>query len=161
MSNTTEAKTNILLEAVKKILSDDNSTLSTTMKAIHYYIADNIMRKRLEQIVDYPAVTMDVDEQGTDLLIPTQKYLLTVSAHVKKTMAYAQTELDNLTARIEYLLNKKPASINLAVASKKLRCRLINKISGVKVTDELKEIHSKHLMFEVVLDDETVNSSIN
>jgi len=154
--NVKESKTNILLEAVYKILSEDSANTGYTMREMNFYVGDNINRPRLEMGAEFPQVTFEVDEYETDLLIPTQKYQLTVSGHVKKDMAYAQTTLDNLTARIEYLLNKKPSSLNLAVPSKKLRCRLINKISGLKTTDELKEVHTKNLIFEVVLDDEII-----
>lgn len=156
MSNVTESKVNILLEAVYKILSADSTNTGVTMREITHYTT-NISRKKIEQQSTFPQITFEVDEQESELLLPSQSYLLTVSAHVKKDMQYALTSLDNLTARIEYLLNKKPSSINLAVSGKNLRCRLINKISGMKVTDELKEVHTKNLIFEVVLGDEIIS----
>jgi hypothetical protein len=107
----------------------------------------------------FPKITMDVDEYESENNLPTQKSLLTIQAHIKKNDSYALTSLGNLSNRIEYLLNKKPASINLAVSSKKLRCRMINKISGLLTTDELKEVHTKTLMFDVVMDDEILSCS--
>lgn len=155
--NLTEDKTNILMEAVRTVLISDTVNTGYTTREIKYYVDTRIYRTRQEDSSVFPKITMDVDEYESELSLPSARYLLTIQAHVKKDMSYALTALGNLSNRIEYLLNKKPSSINLVVNSKKLRCRLINKISGLLTTDELKEVHTKTIIFEVVLGDEILN----
>lgn len=155
--NLKESKSNILMEAVRTILVGDTTNTGYTSREIAYYCGTRIFRTRTEDDSAFPKITMDVDEYESELALPSSRCLLTIQAHVKKDMSYALTNLGNLSNRIEYLLNKQIASINLAVSSKKLRCRLINKVSGLLTTDELKEVHTKTLIFDVVLDDETLN----
>ncbi len=158
--NMKESKTNILLEAVRSIFIADTTNTGFTSREINFYVGQRIYRTRMENHESFPQITMDVDEYESELSLPSNRNLLTIQVHVKKDSQYALTVLGNLSNRIEYLLNKKPSSINLAVdSSKKLRCRLINKISGLLTTDELKEVHTKTLIFEVVLGDEILSCS--
>ena len=155
--NLAESKTNILLEAVRTLFISDTVNTGYASREIAYYVGQRIYRTRMEDVSEFPKITLDVDEYESELSLPSQKCMLTIQAHVKKDMSYALTNLGNLSNRIEYLLNKKPSSINLVVNSKKLRCRLINKISGLLTTDELKEVHTKTLIFDVVLGDEILS----
>lgn len=158
--NVVESKTNILLEAVRNLFIADTTNTGYTSREINYYVGQRIYRTRMEIGDSFPQITLDVDEYESELALPSQRCLLTIQAHVKKDAPYALTSLGNLSNRIEYLLNKKPSSINLAVNnSKKLRCRLINKISGLLTTDELKEVHTKTLIFDVILGDEILSCS--
>ena len=152
--NITESKSNILMEAVYKILTTDTADTGLKSREISHYCSNRVFRSKLLVSPIFPLITMETDEIGGELLLPSQRFLLTVQAHVKKEMEYALTSLDNLSNRIEYLLNKNTTSINLAVSSKKLRCRLINKVSALLTTDELKEVHTKSIQFDVVIGDE-------
>jgi len=154
--NESESKTDVLYSSIYKILKDDNTNTAKTVREIEYHVADRIIRSNLRHNLANPKILMEVIESQTNLTLSTEKYMLILTVVVDMDMTYALTVLDNISARVEFLINKKPVSINLAYSSKNLRCRLINKTSGITSTDALKMIHQKHIMFDVVLDDEVI-----
>ncbi len=154
--NELESKTEILYSSIYKILKDDDANTNNTLREIHYYVKDRIIRKNLRHNLINPKILMEITEQISDLGLPTAKYLLELTVVVDETEQYALTILDRITSRVEFLLNKKQASINLAYPSKNLRCRTINKISGITSYDGLQKIHQKNIMFDLIIDDENL-----
>lgn len=154
--NELESKNSVLYSSVIKLLKDDNVSTGNIVKEINFYVGSRIIRKNLRQKIKNPKILIDILDQPSDLSLPSGKYVLSTTVVVNTDDTYALTELDNISARVEFLLNKKSASLNLAYSSKNLRCRLINKVSGITSSDLLKKIHQKVTMFDVTLDDETL-----
>lgn len=154
--NSIESKTEVLYSSVYKILKNDKTDTGHTVREINFYVEGRIVRKNLRQNLENPKILMEITEQPSNLNLPTAKYLLELTAVVNETENYALTILDRIVSRIEFLLNKRPASMNLAYTSKNLRCRTINKTSAIPYYDGLQKIHYKNIMFDIIVDDENL-----
>src|SRR5574340_676526 len=121
--NYTEAKTNVFLEAITKVLESDNVDTGQAMREIHYYCADRIYRSNVPQGDTFPQILSELDDKGGIPGLPSNNFLLTITACVSNKIGYAQTTLENIAGRIDFLFAMKPVLINLAVPSKNLICR--------------------------------------
>ena len=99
---------------------------------------------------------MKVQASNSDVSIPSNKYILEVMGVYKMDVDYAQTNLNNLMARVDFLINKKPVQMNLVVPSKNLRCRHVNKISALLWDDVVEKVYFSYIRFLVICDDEDV-----
>jgi hypothetical protein len=147
------------MEAVRKVLVADTASTGYSVPSIASSVSTRIFQGHTPNpTVTYPMITMTVDEGPSDLLIDTSQCYLNLRIWVQESADKAPNVLDAISTRIEYLINKKPEVLNQIVSSKKLRCRLIYRQSSVRSSDPVLEVITKHMIFFVILDDETVNT---
>ncbi len=157
MSNISNSKEEVLLEAIRTLMIADNADTGVTLREIHYYVADRIFPTEQNMDEDFPQFGITTESVSDELNLPTGDYFVEVIAHTKKDAKYAITDLLRMDARVLVLINKKPQSLNDAVSSKNLRCRLIVKMSSLRTTDPIAHLNVKRTRFRVICDDEIID----
>lgn len=147
------SKSEVLIEAIVKILKDDNTNTGNIVREINYHAADRIYRKHVADKMTYPNIMISVDEFNNNLGLPSGRFSVEFKINVLQSEPYSFSVLDRIGSRIEFLLNKKTSQLNLAT-SKNLRCRLFNKASGLVTSDDLIKVNIKTLLFDAICDDE-------
>lgn len=147
------SKSEVLLEAIVKILKEDDTNTGNTVREMNNTVADRIYRSHINENLSYPNVVIGVDEYNSNLGLPSGKFTVEIKVSVLQSEPYSFSVLDRIGSRIEFLLNKKTSSINLA-SSKNLRCRIFNKVSGLVTSDDLIKVNKKTILFDVICDDE-------
>ena len=157
MSNETYAKENVLLEAARTLLVNDNSNTGNTVREIQFYCADRIERDHTPAKTDFPKITLSVAHGLTHLGLPSGSYFLNVTGHFEISDQNSLTKLSRMMARAFFLLNKKFDDLNVAVSGKNLRCRQILMLSSDTNRDELLKHYVKTSRFSVICDDEILD----
>lgn len=158
MSNIDNSKEEVLLQAVRKLLVDDNADTGKTVREIDYYVGDRIYLtdKNIDNAT-FPQIILSVDAAEDELGLPTGNYVLDVRTYVNIDDEYAKTKLKRIDARVLVLINKRSDSLNSAVTGKNLRCRLIVKMSSLETTDPIAHLYIKRTSYRVILDDEVID----
>lgn len=141
---------NLLLEAVRTLLVDDNSNTGESVREIHHYCEDRIVRSNLKTLVNRPCITMYTVGGPSDLGLPTRQYMLHLTVNTDIETESSQDILNNLAQRVIDLLDEKPKSLNDKV-SENLRCRLVVLISNNFISDEDKGLNKRELIFRITL----------
>lgn len=157
MSNESNSKEDVLLEAARTLLVNDNSDTSNTVREIHFYCADRIERDYVAAKTEFPKITLSIVHGLTHLGLPSGGYFLNVTGHYEISEQNSLTMLSRMMARAFFLLNKKYDDLNVAVSSKNLRCRQILMLSSDTNKDELLKHYVKTTRFSVICDDETLD----
>ena len=151
------AKEEVLVEAVRAILVADNADTGVTVREINFYCADRIYMSDKNADKAFPQIFMQTDTGQDQLNLPSGDYFFETTCCVKMDDTNPQQTLYRMDSRVLALINKKPNTLNLAVPSKNLRCRLIVKTTSLKFTDPLAQLYMKTTRFRVILDDETLD----
>jgi len=161
MSNESYSKDEIILAAVREILLGDNAATGNDVGSIDSYVSNRIQREDVHVVIDFPRIDLSVEEGGAEVGLPTRRYFLVIKprTHMDENTS-PQTTLDRIGARIDFLLNNKPASLNATAAAsgKNLRCRLLIQESALRVPDAVDRFYSKIMRYRVICDDETINT---
>ena len=157
MSNPTNSKEEVLMEAIRALMVADNVDTGVTVREIHYYVGDRIFPTEHNIDEEFPQFGIIIEAVTDDFNIPTGDYFAEVMSYTKKDALSAITTLLRMDARVLVLINKKPQSLNDAVSSKNLRCRLIVKMSSFKTTDPIANLNVKRTRFRVICDDEIID----
>jgi hypothetical protein len=157
MSNVINAKEEVLMEAIRSLMVADNSNTGNPVREIHYYAADRIFPTEHNIDEDFPQFGIVIESVLDDQILPTGEYFAEVISYVKKDYENSIRTLLRMDARVLALINKKHASLNAAVISKNLRCRLIVKMSSLRISDPIAQLNTKRTRFRVTCDDETID----
>ncbi|MHA2363874.1 MAG: hypothetical protein ACXAC7_07940 [Candidatus Hodarchaeales archaeon] len=150
------AKEEVLVEAVRAVLIADNTDTGGTVREIDFYCGDRIYMADKNLDNDFPQIFLNTDAAPDQQLLPSGNYFLETTCCVKMDYTNAQQTMYRMDSRVLALINKKPDTLNLAVPSKNLRCRLILKMSSIRFTDPIAQLYLKNTRFRVILDDETL-----
>lgn len=156
MSNESYSKSKVVLEAVRSILVSDNVNTGNEVREIDHYCGDRIYREYTKPKKTFPQITLAIEEDISGIVLPTGGYFLEIKVHTAFDQHSPLDTKDNITARILFLLENKPASLNLAT-SKNLRCRLINKMSVHPTQDFIEKTYINVIRFKLICDHETFN----
>ena len=154
--NESFSKVELMLTAIRTILVDDVYNTYKEVREIKYYAKDRIFRSNLNSKEIFPQIILSVDEMDSNIALPTQRMMLNISIYVNKNDSNAHTTLDRISSRIEFLLNKKNNNINNVEPNKNLRCRKIIKVSAITSIDNLMDVISKTIIFDIIVDDEII-----
>lgn len=159
MSNQTESKDEIILAAARELLLGDNAATGNTVESIENYCTNRIQREDLMVKVDFPKIDISCEEGMADVSLPTRIYFLTIKPRTHMDGLNPQTTLDRIHARIDFLFNNKPSSLNgtSVAAGKNLRCRLCFQESALRVPDTVERTYTKVIRYRVICDDEITN----
>jgi hypothetical protein len=157
VSNETYSKENVLLEAVRTLLVNDNSNTSKIVREIHFYCGDRIERDFVAARTVFPKITLSVDHAAVHSGLPSGTYFLDVTGHYEIGEQNSLTKLSRMMARSNFLLNEKHDNLNVAVSGKNLRCRQILMLSSIGRKDEFLKHYLRTLRFSVVCDDEILD----
>ena len=134
----------------------DNVDTGYELREIEYYCANRIYRGNLRITSVFPQITMNVEEGLDELNLPSGEYFLEMNVHEKFDAKHPQDTLDNISSRIQFLLNEKPDQLNLATG-KNLRVWLIIKLSALPLQDYVNRIFTKTVRYKIICGDETIS----
>lgn len=155
--NETYSKSLVLMEAVRSILIADTTDTHKTVREIKHYVSQRVYQSHLPNpSVLLPEITLYVDDGPSSLSLSSGTYYLNIKVWVSEDATTPNETLDNITARIEFLLNHKHEDLNGAVSSKSLRCRMIVKESSQKISDPVLKVLTRHIIYYIICDDEII-----
>jgi hypothetical protein len=162
MSNITYSKEVVILEAVNTILISDVLSTGNEVKSIKNYVDNRVYRTYTEDKNNtnkfMPQLNMEMESMETNPSLPTGEYILTIKAFINQDASRPKDILDNLMARVCYLLDKKEKNLNNS-SNKNLRCVRCRKYSLIDNNDYLnKAIYGKQVIFTLKCMDEILDN---
>jgi len=160
--NESNAKEEVLLEAIVGTLIDDTVNTSKTVREIAYYCSDRVyLTYEFDNDAVFPQLVIDVEQLVSEIKMPTTQFMVSVKAYVSMNKSasgndYPQTRLIRLTSRVVFLLHNKQDSLNDEVSSKNLRCRIIQHFHTSKDDILTDKVYGKNIIFSVICDNEII-----
>lgn len=152
----TKAKSKLILEAVRGLLISDNTDTGNDMREIYHYTSHRIIRSHIPVGNDFPQIIMKLDENDAMQLLPSGEFNLVISCWELLKKDAAHEVVDDMAARVIYLLHNKVDDLNNQVSGESLRLRLITKQSNLENTDEILKAVFRTVIFRIVADDEVL-----
>jgi hypothetical protein len=157
--NQNVSKINLILGTVRDILIGDTTPVesSAEVKELNSYIAGRVYRSWSynPDVKVFPQVTMICTDGASNLNLPSGKYSLDIKIWESFDASYPQTTIENISTRIDFLLNKQEKKLNLSNST--LRCRQILRMDSINSTDVIDRLYTKTLYYNLICDDEILS----